>query len=166
MLLLALPAAAQSARTGERGEFFLGASAKTAAYSIDGTAFGGGLSAGYDFDIGALGVSLDYLADPDGLATLTPGLFLRFYIPLAFINAEDRFRSDRFRSGPFLQFDFGPSFHAWDLRLPSGDLSAAVSAGLSAGWRFLLGDRWYVEPALRGGYPFIAGGGVAAGIRF
>jgi hypothetical protein len=41
----------------------------------------------------------DYLTDPDGLVSLTPGIFLRFYIPLI-QNAECP------GSGPFLQFDF------------------------------------------------------------
>jgi hypothetical protein len=167
LLLLALPAAAQSGGTapgdfpGVKGEFFLGASAESALYSNDRAAFGGGAVFGYGFDIGALGAALDYLTDPDGLATLAPRIFVRFYLPLAFINARYPYRS-----GPFLQFGIGPSFHARDSRFASRVPAAAVSAGLDAGWRFLFGDRWYIEPALRGGYPFIAGAGVSAGRRF
>jgi hypothetical protein len=41
-----------------------------------------------------------------------------------------------------------------------------LSAGLSAGWRFPLGTRWYLEPALRAGYPYIAGAELSAGFRF
>jgi hypothetical protein len=153
--------AAQSAWTGERGEFFIGASAETALYSNDAAAFGGGAVFGYGFDIGALGVTLDYLADPEGFATLAPGVFVRFYLPMPFLNVRYPFRS-----GPFLQFGLGPSFHARDSRFASRAPAAAVSAGLGAGWHFLLGDRWYIEPALRGGYPFVAGAGVSAGYRF
>jgi hypothetical protein len=155
-----LPAAwsGETVREAFPGEFFVGASAETALYSSDGAAFGGGLAAGYGFDIGALGVRLDYLVDPEGLATLTPGLFLRFYIPLP--------AALQWRSAPFLQLDFGPTFHGRDGRLSSGGTASAVSAGLTAGWRFLLADHWYAEPSLRGGYPFITGGGVSAGYRF
>jgi len=42
----------------------------------------------------------------------------------------------------------------------------AFSGGISIGWRFNLGERWYIEPAARGGYPHIWGGGITAGIRF
>jgi hypothetical protein len=145
----------ESAGAGLGGEFFAGMSVKTAVYSVNNGAFGGGLAWGYSFDIGALGLNLDYLVDPDGLTTFAPGIFLRFYLPPA-----------PFHSGPFLQFDFGPTFHTRDPRIPAIALVSAVSAGLSGGWRFLLGEHWYAEPFLRGGYPFIVGGGLAAGYRF
>jgi hypothetical protein len=144
-----------------RAEFFIGASAETALYSIETVAAGAGLCAGYGFDIGAIGIGLRYLADAEGLTTFAPYLFVRFYLPLAFINAEDRFRS-----GPFLQFDAGPSFHAWNPRISPDEVAAAVSAGLSAGWRFLLGKNWYAEPVFRAGYPFITGAGLTGGFRF
>jgi hypothetical protein len=152
-----LPAAAEPAGAGE---FFAGVSAETALYSVDAAAFGGSLAAGYGFDIGAIGVRLDYLVDTGGLTTFAPALFVRFYLPL-FVND-----APPFRSGPFLQFSLGPSFHARDPRLPPDAVVGTVSAALFAGWRFLLGDRWYVEPALRAGTPFLAGAGVAAGLRF
>jgi hypothetical protein len=158
-LAAVFPAAAQSGP--DDAEFFAGASAETAIYSIDSMAAGGGLTAGYGFDIGAIGIGLRYLVDMEGLTTFAPHLFVRFYLPLAFINAEDRFHS-----GPFLQLDLGPSFHAWNPRIPPDDMAAAVSAGLSAGWRFLLGKHWYAEPAFRAGYPFITGAGVTGGFRF
>jgi hypothetical protein len=156
LLLLAapFPAAAQS-------EIYIGASAETALYSIDTMSAGGGLTAGYGFDIGAIGIGLRYLVDTEGLTTYAPHLFVRFYLPLAFINAEDRFHS-----GPFLQLDLGPSFHAWNPRIPPDEVTGTVSAGLSAGWRFLLGNHWYAEPAFRVGYPFITGAGLTGGFRF
>jgi hypothetical protein len=131
-------------------------SAQTALYSVDAAAFGGGLTAGYGFDIGALGIRAAYLADTDGLATVETGLFVRFYLPLAFMG------QDRFRAGPFLQFSLGPVFFFGD----QDQLAGSVSAGLSAGWRFLVGKRWYVEPALRAGYSYIVGAGVSGGLRF
>ena len=149
----------RSGATGGAGSgwFFIGMSAETALYSVDTAAFGGGLTAGYGFDIGAIGLGLWYLVDTGGLTTYAPHLFFRFYLPVQ--NAP------RSGSGPFLQFTLGPSFHAWNPRIPPGSLTSAVSAGLSAGWRFLLGKRWYIEPVLRAGYPFITGAGSAAGYR-
>ncbi|MDR2159287.1 MAG: hypothetical protein LBP23_04370 [Treponema sp.] len=157
-MLAALPAAAAP---GDRGEFFAGVLAESALYSVDGAAFGGGLAAGYGFDIGAVGLRADYLVDLKGLTTFAPGLFVRFCLPLPPVNT-----APPFRRGPFLQLDLGPSFHARDPRVPPAALAGAVSAGLSAGWRFLLGDHWYTEPALRAGYPFLAGAAVTAGYRF
>ena len=138
------------------GEFFVGVSAETALYSIDAVAFGGGLTAGYGFGAGAVGLGLRYLVDTGGLTTYAPHLFARLYLPQT---------APRSGSGPFLQCTLGPSFHTWNPRIPPGRLAGAVSADLSAGWRFLLGERWYVEPALRAGYPFIIGAGIAAGYR-
>jgi hypothetical protein len=157
-------------RSAERGGFFAGASAEGAFYSIDAVAFGGGLHFGYGFDIGAVGVGVQYLVDTEGLTSYVPNLFVRFYLPLSGVLALPKLRSQdapsgRLESGPFLQFSLGPSFHAWNPRIPADDLAGTVSAGLSAGWRFLVGDRWYVEPALRAGHPFLAGIGIAAGCR-
>jgi hypothetical protein len=46
-----------------------------------------------------------------------------------------------------------------------GRWTGTFLGGLTLGWRFLFGDHWYAEPVLRAGYPFIAGGGIAAGFR-
>jgi hypothetical protein len=43
---------------------------------------------------------------------------------------------------------------------------SSTSAGVMLGRRFLLGGRWYVEPYLRAGYPYVAGAGASAGFRF
>jgi hypothetical protein len=40
----------------------------------------------------------------------------------------------------------------------------ALLGGLVLGWRIPLGS-WYLEPALRGGYPYIWGGGLGFGYR-
>jgi hypothetical protein len=160
LFLFLLLAVTATVRPDEKGEFFVGTTAQTAFYSVDAAAFGGGAVFGYSFDIGAIGVTLDYLADTGGLTTYAPGLFVRFYLPLAFIDA-----ADRFRSGPFLQFGLGPTFHTRDPRIPPDAVTGTVAAGLSAGWRVLLGRRWYIEPALRGGTPFLVGAGVTGGLR-
>jgi hypothetical protein len=66
LFLFLFIAAAQSAMDDAGlGEFFAGASAGTALYSVEGAAFGGDLAAGYGFDIGALSAGLDYPVDTD-----------------------------------------------------------------------------------------------------
>ncbi|MCL1958278.1 MAG: OmpA family protein, partial [Spirochaetes bacterium] len=42
----------------------------------------------------------------------------------------------------------------------------SFAGGLSVGWRFNLGEHWYLEPAARGGYPHIWGFSVTVGIRY
>jgi hypothetical protein len=51
-----------------------------------------------------------------------------------------------------------------DLILYEEKIYPAFLGGLGAGWRFHLG-RWYLEPALRLGYPYIWGGGLGFGYR-
>jgi hypothetical protein len=38
------------------------------------------------------------------------------------------------------------------------------SGGLAAGWRITLKDNFYIEPFVRGGYPYGWGAGIMAGI--
>jgi hypothetical protein len=70
-------------------------------------------------------------------------------------------------SGPFAQFNIGPAILAWDeqkITLPSE--TVMTSAGLSLGWRFLLGRLFFLEPCIRGGTPYLFGAGLSAGVRF
>jgi hypothetical protein len=70
-------------------------------------------------------------------------------------------------SGLFIQFNGGPVIFAQNddsIAVPSG--MGTFSAGLSLGWRFLLGRTFFIEPVIRGGYPYIVGAGLSAGVRF
>jgi hypothetical protein len=70
-------------------------------------------------------------------------------------------------SGPFIQFSGGPVIFARgekNITMPSD--TVRLSAGFSLGWRFLLGTYFFIEPAIRAGYPYIAGVGLSAGVRF
>ncbi|MDR1306058.1 MAG: hypothetical protein LBK74_00605 [Treponema sp.] len=148
---LAFPAGAQVSG-GE--EFFIAPVIQTALFSTSGPAFGGGLAAGYGYDDGAMGLRALYFADTHGLTTLEFCLFLRVY-PLPRNNA-----------GFFVQVDAGTALFALDGAFTVDAGAGRISAGLSAGWRFPLGTRWYVEPSVRAGYPYIAGADVSAGFRF
>jgi hypothetical protein len=154
---LTLPANAQvpsGPAAGTREEFFIAPVVQAGFFSVSHLAFGGGLAAGYGYDDGALGLKTLYLADATGLATLELCLFLRFY-PFPRNNA-----------GFFVQANAGAALFALDGAFTFHNGAGRLSAGLSAGWRFPLRGRWYIEPALRAGYPYIAGAEFSAGYRF
>ncbi|MDR3167704.1 MAG: hypothetical protein LBT93_07155 [Treponema sp.] len=60
----------------------------------------------------------------------------------------------------FVQADLGASIILTDARV-----YPVMLGGISGGIRFPL-DKWYVEPYIRSGYPFILGAGMSAGYRF
>ena len=49
-----------------------------------------------------------------------------------------------------------------NVRMTRGSVLGDVTAGIT----IPLNDRWQIEPSVRGGYPFIAGASLTAGIRF
>ena len=123
-------------------------------YSVSGAAYGGSFALGYGKGA-SIGLKMSWFFWEEGIDTLELNFILRFY-----------FQGGNAYSGPFLQFMGGPSFfnQRGDFSI-SSDLGM-ISAGLCFGWRFLFLDRWFVEPYIRGGYPYIAGAGIAAGVRF
>jgi len=164
MLCVVLPAFSQGLTvfaldtansSSKRENLWVGPGAEIAMYSISGAAFGGSLAIGYG-NGAAIGLKTAYLINADGkITTLELNFLLRLY-----------FHGKVSCSGPFIQLNGGPVFFADDssLSLPSG--LGAVSAGASSGWRFLMGQYFYVEPAIRVGYPYIAGIVLSGGIHF
>jgi hypothetical protein len=57
----------------------------------------------------------------------------------------------------FAQLELGTSLIRYEEKI-----RLAFLGGLGAGWRFAFGQ-WYLEPALRLGYPYIWGGGLSFG---
>jgi hypothetical protein len=93
--------------------------------------------------------------------TVELNFLLRFYLFGMARTASPR------NSGLFLQLNGGPVIfarNADDIAMPSK--TGTLSGGLSLGWRFLLGRFFFIEPSVRGGYPFLAGAGLSAGVRF
>jgi hypothetical protein len=148
VLLMAVPVLSAPAQEG----FFIAPVVETTLFSAATTAFGGGLAFGYDGAV-MLGYRALYFVDPKGLTTLELCLFLRVYLPPG--------RHDGF----FIQAGAGPCVFVRDAPMFPPKISS-TSAGVILGWRFLLGSRWYVEPYLRAGYPYVAGAGVSTGFRF
>jgi len=152
LILSALPVFAQE--TAPRGEdLWVCPIAETAMYSPNDIAFGGGLALGYGNGI-AFGVRVLFAFDADNHGLVESLLFLRLYLTGKSVNF-----------GPFVQFYGGPVVFTYQ-GLETADRGiGTISIGASAGWRFRLGNLWFIEPAVRFGYPHIAGGGISAGLR-
>jgi hypothetical protein len=128
-------------------------------YSISNIAIGGGAALGYG-DRLAFGLKVVYWNDREKVRALELNFLARYY----FFHMTEKAIG---HSGLFIQFSGGPVIFD---RNQNGiamlsDISL-ISVGLSLGWRFLLGSYFFVEPAVRTGYPYIAGAGLSAGVRF
>jgi hypothetical protein len=152
-----VPASAQEAG-GEPALFI--APIVEAVYSRKSPGAGAGFAFGTEGGVG-LGLRAAYFMDMEDIRSVEAGFFIRVF----FLN----FRSAA-SFGPFLQVNYGAVIftrdEAFTLPAPVGMLTAF----LSAGWRFPLGrgpvPRYFIEPALRAGYPYFVGAGVSAGYRF
>ena len=146
----------------EKGDLWICPGAEMALYSISSVAYGGGIALGYGTGA-SIGLKAAFFWDNESrIDTLEMGLLLRFYF----------FGKDAY-SGPFIQFSGGPVFfykrdssmsRNSDIDIPAE--WGMISAGLNLGWRFLLGKGFFIEPSVRGGYPFITGMAFCAGARF
>ena len=152
--LLALLLLAPSAAFAQEGDLWISLGGEISMYSSSGLAYGGSFTFGYGSG-SSIGLKAAYFFSEEGIETLEICLLLRFY--LLGKNAY---------TGPFLQFLGGPSFYnrLGTFVIPSN--VGAISAGLGFGWRFLFANRWFVEPMVRGGYPYIVGATVSVGVRF
>lgn len=138
----------------EKGDFWVGLSPE-AAFNYSGVSFGGGLALGYGRG-SSIGVKTIWFQNMNGLSILEINFLIRFY-----------FSGQKAYSGSFLQFMGGPVLffgRGENISLPSK--TGAFSIGMGYGYRFLIMDRWYIEPFIRGGYPYKAGVGVSGGVRF
>ena len=132
--------------------FYIGLIAEGAGYTRFYNAFGGGITFGGCFNRVGAGLNLLYALDGEGLTFFEAAVHFRYY-----------FFRERINSGLFAQAEGGIVMFTHELF----DAFHFVPAiGLRVGWRFLLGSRFFVEPNARGGYPYIWGAGLSAGVRF
>ncbi|ULQ60846.1 hypothetical protein K7I13_06155 [Brucepastera parasyntrophica] len=164
MLLIFLflpPLAAQEPAAGESAELSSPAAGipkmsaglllEANANTREGVSFGGGLRFDYlVLDFLAVGTQVSVSSDFAELVTLEPSALVRWYVPV--LGGDGK--------GLFVQGNLGAS-----LIFEEGELTPAILGGLAAGYRFVFGS-WFVEPFGRGGYPFLWGAGVSAGLRF
>jgi hypothetical protein len=138
-----------------REDFWVSLVGEANFFSVSNTAFGGGIALGYGDGV-SFGFRAVYFFGIDLVKTLEFNFLLRFYLPRLTGH-----------SGLFIQFNGGPvlfepisSYTAIPSKL------GTFSAGISVGWRFIFGNYFYLEPAVRVGYPYVVGIGASAGLRF
>jgi len=140
-----------------RRDLFAGLFAEGLGYTRYSAAFGGGIVFGGSFNNMGAGITLLYAQDPEKFIFMEALAHFRMY----FLHGLLRTKTN---SGLFAQAEGGIVLFAYEK--PDFTDHIAPTIGLAAGWRFPLGTRWYIEPAIRGGYPYLFGGGVSGGIKF
>ena len=161
LILLALvPATGVFCQEAERDleterDFWICPGMETTMYSLSGITYGGGLALGYGKGV-SLGLKAVYFFSNEGLTSLELNILVRWYFLASMPN-----------SGPFVQFSGGPVFLAPnDSSISMPAEYGLISAGLSLGWRVLLGRRFFFEPSICMGYPYFGGAGLYAGFRY
>jgi len=139
-----------------REDFFIAPLTEVILYGIEIPAFGGGFAVGYGTGT-AIGLRLLYTLDVDNINMLEMVVFLRYYI----FGAQAYY-------GPFVQLLAGTAIFTRysTVYLPTG--VGSFSIGLAAGWRFFFagGERFFLEGAIRAGFPYYIGTGLSIGTRF
>ena len=135
-------------------DFFIAPLFEVLGYSRRGMAFGGGIAIGAGNGI-AIGLRLLYALDTELMNTLEIAVFMRAYI----------FGKDA-SAGPFAQLNIGSASFGYKEHVHIPSVAGTFSIGLGGGWRFILGQNWYIEPTIRLGYPYILGGGISGSYRF
>ena len=148
-----MPACAWAAGGDSGEDFFIAPRAEALMYSQSSVSAGGGITIGYGTGA-AIGFSLIYAVDPQKYGIVEMLFFLRYYLARSMPS-----------QGPFLQVNAGPVLFTSDTIKTAGEGIGTISAGLGAGWRFPLGKHWFLEPAIRAGYPYIGGAAVSAGLK-
>jgi len=139
----------------EDGDLWICPSWETAFYTFSGVSYGGGLALGYGKGT-SVGMKAVWFFYSNGVGVLELNFLYRRYI-----SGRQAY------SGSFVQFIGGPVLfygNNSDFSIPSK--TGAFSIGMSFGRRFLIKERWFIEPYIRGGYPYLAGAGLSAGVRF
>ena len=141
-------------RVAEREELWVCPGAEIALYSTSNIAYGGGLAFGYGKGA-VIGIKAAYFVDMDNtVSTVELNFLFRWYF-LGVLSS----------SGPYIQFGGGPAVFAKNGIFAIPSEWGSISAGIYLGWRFLLGRYWFIEGALRGGYPYVIGAGLSFGLH-
>jgi len=145
----------ESSRSSSGSDIFIAPLTEAIFYGRSGIALGGGLAFGMGSGGVTIGLRFIYTVDPDKINMLEPAIFLRLY-PLNSMPTH----------GLFVQLVAGTSIFKRGSFVSIPAEVGTISAGFAAGWRFMLGNNFFIEPALRAGYPYMIGGGLSAGYRF
>jgi hypothetical protein len=116
--------------------------------------FSGGAVLGFDVDLPyymATGVTFTASHNFGNIVVLEPAALFRWY---AIGMKEEK------PDGLFVQADVGAA-----LILEQGEVTPMFAGGLRIGYRQLF-ETFYIEPYARGGYPYMFGVGLSAGVKF
>ena len=153
-LLIGLPLSAQDRTRAE--EFWVSPGADMALYSPVSLSYGGGIAIAYGSGT-SIGIKASWLFDNDALLNI---LVLDILFRLYFFEASAN-------SGLFIQLAGGPALYFEHKETASFPYRIGIpTVGLALGWRFLLGKYFFIEPSIRGGYPYIVGAGLSTGVHF
>ena len=155
LLSICFPLSAQN-RAALPEDLWISPGADIAFYSPVSLSFGGGMAIAYGNGT-SIGIKALWLFDNDSQLSIMELCFLfRLYLFGSFAN-----------SGLFIQLEGGPAIYfEREEKISLPVKIGTLTAGLTLGWRFLFGKYFFVEPSMRGGYPYIAGAGLSAGVRF
>ena len=144
-----------------REDFWFSVGGDTALYGLYGFTYGGSFSIGYGTG-SSVGLRVTYFYDKDNASILELNFLLRFYLLRPNISKPSRTGYQ----GPFIQLIGGPVIFngIGNFSIPS--TAGLISAGINFGWRFVFADRFFIEPSIRGGYPYLFGATAALGFRF
>ena len=136
--------------------FFTAPAAEAVWYGRTSPSIGYGFAFGSDdtVSIGLKGMYSMPLSEND-ISTLEITFFLRIYLSAADIA-----------NGFFVQLTHGFAVFSGESKISLPTEGGAISIGITAGRRFSLGNRFFIEPYIRGGYPYYGGVGLSAGVRF
>ena len=138
---------------------FMSIGPEISGHSRKSFSFGGDLMLGVDLNkYLTAGFKAAFFDDFDSLSALETLLFYRYYLLWKHLPKST--------DGLFVQLEAGSVVYFERGYNENVEIFPSFIGGLSAGWRFNPGERWYVESAVRGGYPHIWGFSVTAGIRF
>jgi len=154
LLLIVLPLSAQEETAPQ--DFWFGLGSELNVYSPTGLSLGVSLAAAYGSGT-SMGIKASLFFDLDGNLNV---LEINFLFRLYFFGKSANY-------GPFIHLEGGPAiFFDSDETVSFPARMGMVNIGLAFGWRFLLGKNFFIEPLMRGGYPYLVGVGVLAGMRF
>ena len=123
------------------------------AFSRDSAAIGGNLFFGLELNSKyTIGLKAAFYHNMDTVGALEPLAYFRYYLPY--------WRPLQF-DGPFIQTELG-----FAVLFEDGEAFPAFSGAVTSGWRFNFAKQWFVEPAVRLGYPFNWGFNLTAGYSF
>ena len=124
------------------------------AYSRSSAALGANFTFGMEFGTYyTTGLKTGFFHDLTTVSVWSFQLLFRYYLPWL--------RSYFPVNGPFVQAELGGI-----LAYEYSETFPTFSAGISGGWRHSILRNWYIEPAVRFGYPHTWGFNITAGYRF